>query len=205
MSAGSDTKFATLRRWGMLGALAFLATGCTALTDNRVSVDYYSISGKTTAALDRQIRSKGPRIAGGRHAVAVARIRMVPDVAYAATGGACRVSRARVLVDAKVTLPRFTGRHRAPRSVNAAWDSIDRYTRLHEAVHVAIAFRYAKRMESAVRALPTQPSCQSLQRTVKRRLQQYLDEHDAAQRKFDADEQARFEKLADSRMLKRRG
>ena len=183
----------------LLTAGAMLLSACTMLQRNRVSVDYYAISGNSTTALDREIRRKGPRISDGRHAVAVARIRMIPRLDYGGPAGACGVRRAKVVVDAKVTLPRLVNRRAASAHVSKAWDNIDRYTRLHEAMHVAIAFRYAKQMEAAALALPAKDDCRSARTAAMAVLSELLERHDAAQRKFDADEQARFDRLASGR------
>ena len=58
-----------LRPLLMLITAAPLLGGCMATRASKVSVDYYSINGDSTAALDREIRNKGPRLDGGRHAV----------------------------------------------------------------------------------------------------------------------------------------
>ena len=76
------------------------------------------------------------------------------------------------------------------------WDNIDRYTRLHEATHVNMAFSYAKRMEDSILALPSMNTCKGLRAKTKKLVDRYLKEHDAAQRKYDRDEQKRFSELA---------
>ena len=47
-----------------------------------VNVDYYPIVGNSIQALDREIKTKGPKISRNRHAVAVARISMQPKMTY---------------------------------------------------------------------------------------------------------------------------
>ena len=180
---------------GVLVPLLLLC-GCQLLQQNQVSVDYYKISGTTTAALDREIKRKGPKINGGLHAVAVARIKMFPKVTYEKIGDRCHVDTAKVTVDAKVTLPKWTSRAESSKQLGEAWDNIDRYTRLHEATHVNMAFSYAKRMEDSILALPPMKTCKKLRARTKRLVDRYLKEHDAAQRKYDRDEQQRFAELA---------
>ena len=186
-------------RLPLVAGVALAIAGCTQLTRSNVSVDYYAIDGDSTAALDREIRRKGPRIADGRHAVAVARIKMQPRVRYAPGQSGCRVSSAKVHVDARVTLPRFVGQNRASRKVNEAWNNIDRYTRLHEAVHVEIAFRFAKVMERELLALPPKRNCALAREAASATVGTLLKAHDKAQKAFDADEQKRFERLARGR------
>jgi len=176
-----------------------LLSACTSLTQSKVSVDYYSISGNSTAALDREIRNKGPRIDGGRHAVAVARIKIIPNVRYSRIDGRCRVSYSKVAVKARVTLPRWRERKSANKELGKAWDNIDRYTRLHESVHVSIAFRYAKAIEDTLLRLPPNNTCTALKAQVSEIVSTQLDEHDATQKQFDADEQRKFALLARKR------
>ena len=170
--------------------------GCQSVEKSSVSINYYKISGNSTAALDSEIKRKGPKISGGNHAVAIARIKMFPKVDYDKVPSGCRISSARISVDAKVTLPKWTGRKTASQKLGEAWDSIDRYTRHHEATHVDMAFSYARKMERKLLKIGTQPNCEKVRTEAKKVIDQYLKAHDKAQRKFDADEQARFSKLA---------
>ena len=176
-------------------ALGAVVTGCQT-SRSRVSVDYYQIEGASTADLDRDIRRKGPVIGDGKHAVAVARIKIIPNVAFKQAKRGCSVSRAKVAVDAKVTLPQWQGRASADKKLGQAWDNVDRYTRMHEAVHVAMAFNYAKRMEQELRALPPLPTCSDARQKATALVQRLLEEHDSQQKEFDAKEQRRFSMLA---------
>ncbi len=182
----------------ILAALAVLS-GCVSAQKSNVSVDFYSISGNSTAALDREIKRKGPRISGGRHAVAIARIKILPSVEYEQIGDKCKVNSARVSVDAKVTLPKWTGRRRATKQLGETWDNIDRYTRLHEAMHVAIAFRFARDMEAKLAALKEYTNCRAIKQATRKIIEDQLQEHDTTQKQFDADEQRRFSLIADKR------
>ncbi|MEL6504626.1 MAG: DUF922 domain-containing protein [Pseudomonadota bacterium] len=179
-----------------LVAVAFLSS-CTSLQDDRVSVDYYNISGDTTAALDQDIRRKGPRLNGGRHAVAVARIKMVPNITFTPAGtDRCTITAAKVAVDARVTLPRWVGRAKANKKLGRAWDSIDRYTRAHEAVHVDIAFSFARRIERELLLMPNLGTCEALKLRSRVVIDKLLREHNAAQIAFDEREQRRFRNFA---------
>ncbi len=176
----------------LLGLSLLGLSGCQVAQKSKVSVDYYQISGNSTAALDREIRSKGPRVHGGRNAVAVARIKIIPNIVFGPNKVTCSVTKAKVSVDARVTLPKWTGRARASAKLVKAWDSIDKYTRLHESVHVAIAFRFAKSMETELLKLNREGPCVSIRQRANQIINEHLQEHDKMQRKFDADEQKRF-------------
>ena len=175
-----------------LAAFAAVA-GCSAVPGSGVSVDYYNVRGTTAPQIDGEIRRNGPN---NGHALAVARIQMIPDVAYdQRPDGTCRYRTARVGVAARITLPRFIDRGRTDRDLRRAIDNLDEYARFHEAVHVAIAEEYADRIGADIRRLPPANSCETLDAqaaTISRRL---LREHDAAQKKFDRDEQVRLAAL----------
>ena len=177
-------------------AATMALAGCQSLgTKDNVTVDYYTISGNSTKELDKQIKSKGPRLNGSQHAIAVARIRMLPKMTFGQTAKGCAITKADVKVDAKVTLPRWSGRKNANAELGRAWDNIDRYARLHEATHVAIAFRFAKDIEVGLLDLPAEPKCAVMRERANVYVQRMLEEHDRAQRKFDDDEQKRLSML----------
>lgn len=180
---------------------AALALGGCTTSRSDVSVDFYKISGQTTADLDREIERKGPKTDAGRHAVAVARIRMVPNISYRRVSGGCVISSAQVGVKAKVTLPTWTGRARAGKKLGQAWDNIDRYTRMHEAVHVAIAFRFARDIEATLKVLPPASDCREARKVAGELIRVALEEHDRTQKQFDADEQERFAKFSKRKRL----
>ncbi|MEM9733222.1 MAG: DUF922 domain-containing protein [Pseudomonadota bacterium] len=186
-----------LKRFALpLMAMVFLSS-CTTLQDDRVSVDYYNINGNTTAALDQAIRRNGPRLNGGRHAVAVARIKMVPNITFTPSGtDRCNITAVKVAVDARITLPRWVGRAKANAKLARAWDSIDRYTRAHEAVHVDIAFDYARRMERELLLMPNLGTCEALKLRSRVVIDKMLREHNAAQIAFDEREMERFRNFA---------
>ena len=180
-----------LRRLGAVAGLAALAA-CTTVPGSGTSIDYYNVRGTTAKQIDNEIRRFGPN---GGHALAVARIRMIPDVAYDRSGGKCRFSRARVGVNAAVTLPRFIDRNRTDPQLKRAIDNLDEYARFHEAVHVAIANEYADRIGSSLRELPSQGTCEALDNRAAAVSRALLKQHDAAQKKFDRDEQRRLAAL----------
>ncbi|MGI9366427.1 MAG: DUF922 domain-containing protein [Rhizobiaceae bacterium] len=185
-----------LKAWTGLLVCVMVLAGCQSTQQSSVSVDYYKISGDSTAALDSEIRKKGPKLNGGLHAIAIARIKMFPNISYKRTNKGCEIADAKVAVDAKVTLPKWTGRETASGEMGEAWDNIDRYTRLHEATHVNIAFSYARKIEKSVLALKPVANCGDMRAITKRIVDNHLQDHDKAQKQFDADEQARFSMLA---------
>ena len=179
------------RRFATLATALGLAA-CTSVPGSGVSVDYYNVRGTTAQQIDNEIRRLGPN---DGHALAVARIRMIPDVSYDRSGGRCSFERARVGVNAAVTLPRFLDRNRTDPQLKQAIDNLDEYARFHEAVHVAIANEYADRIAAALGQLPAQPTCDALDSQAAAVSRALLKQHDGAQKKFDRDEQRRLAAL----------
>ena len=198
----------TIPRLASLAALGAALAGCQSadgLTTSAfsggpartssVSVDYYPIAGNSIQALDTQIKAKGPKIGHNRHAVAVARIAMQPKMTYRQGRAGCSVASANVSVNARVTLPAWTGRAEAGPALGAKWDNIDRYTRLHEAVHVAVAFRHARALEARLISLPPRASCATARSRALAVARKALKAHDRAQRRFDRSEARRIAAL----------
>ena len=173
--------------------LLVLATGCTAVTQRTsVNVGYYNVGGASFSELDRQIALHGPQVPGVGRAIAATSVRMTPSIRFGPVNGACRVTSARVRVQANVTLPRFADRNAATKKLKGAIDNIEAYARLHEAVHVSIADKFAEGAEKEIAALPPAPDCDILRERITVTYNRIMKEHEAAQLEFDAQEQRRF-------------
>ncbi len=174
----------------LMVAFAMLLAGCTS-TATSVTTEYYSVSGATSAELDRQLRTKGPL---NGHALAVASIRFVPaDVRQQLTDKGCVFARAGFRVEAAITLPRWSERN-ATRDIplRNAWDALSGYARVHEETHVRIAEKYAVRLKTAILALKPQPTCQALDASAKQVVERVAREHNREQLAFDRAEQKRL-------------
>ena len=182
----------------LAGIAAVGLGGCTLSSKTDVKLDYYYVGGQSLSQIDTEIRKKGPRIKGAQHAVAVANIKMIPDVSFSNRDEGCIVRKAKVKVRATVTLPRWNNRKGAKLELARAWDNLDRYTRLHEAVHVAIADKYARLLEASLKALPAAESCAEARKRAKEVVEETMKRHEREQRKFDRSEKERFARLARS-------
>ncbi len=183
---------------GMLIFLGFAAlglSGCVGTNKTSISVDYYQIGGNSLNQIDREIRKKGPKN-GPEHAVAVSNIKMTPDIRLTSNARGCYVSKAKIKVIARVTLPRWKNRKKAKSGLGATWDNLDRYTRMHEAVHVAIADKYARLLEQRLLALKPGPTCAETKKLIVSTVDKTMKAHGHDQLKFDASEKARFARLA---------
>lgn len=182
----------------LTGTLAL--TACTSIGERTVvSVGYYTVSGETFSEVDRQIKIHGPVVMGVGKALASTDLRMLPNVKYKLANGACQVSNARINVKARVTLPRHSNVNRLKSELAQAWNSLQEYARVHEAVHLAIADRYAIIMETAINKLKPQPDCVEMRDKVQSTFETLFEEHHREQLQFDADEKARIQSLVKQR------
>ena len=164
-----------------------------------VTLDYYQVGGTTLKQIDQEIKDKGPRINGSNHAVAIANIKMTPDVSFIPTLKGCTVRRARIKVQATVILPRWENRRNANKKLGQTWDNLDRYTRLHEATHVAIADKHARRLEKNLEAIRVHRSCEVAGKLAKKVIAKAMKKHEREQSAFDRSEKKRFSVLAKRR------
>ncbi|MEM9329736.1 MAG: DUF922 domain-containing protein [Pseudomonadota bacterium] len=179
----------------VLFTLAFLVA-CTAVGERTVvSVGYYTVSGDTFGELDQDIKLHGPNVTGVGKALASTDLRMVPDIRYERLNGKCEVSKARINVKARVTLPRHSNEGKLKADLARAWNNLEEYARVHEAVHLAIADRYALIMEDAISALAPEKNCTEMRKSVQVVFSRLFEQHHAEQLQFDADEKARIRKL----------
>lgn len=193
------TKFKTTLKYTLLGAAVTLSA-CTSVGERTlVSVGYYTVSGETFSEVDKQIKIHGPEVTGVGKALASTDLRMLPSIKYELAGGGCKVSNARINVKARVTLPRHANVKTLKTELAQAWNSLEEYARVHEAVHLAIADRYAIAMEKAISALPLADNCVKMREDVQAVFSDLFEKHHADQLQFDADEKERIRGLAKKR------
>jgi predicted secreted Zn-dependent protease len=174
----------------LLGALL---SACVSVSDRtQVSVGYYDVGGTSFDELDKQIALHGPKVDGVGNAVASTAVRMIPDIYFRMLNGQCRVISARVRVRANVTLPKLRDINKAKQELQGAFSNIERYARIHEAVHVAIADSHAEMAEDAIMNLAPTRDCEILRGRILKILEDIMTDHEKAQRLFDAEEQQRF-------------
>jgi len=188
-----------LLKYSIVSATAFLVA-CTSVGERTVvSVGYYTVTGDTFNEVDQQIKIHGPEVTGVGKALASTDLRMLPQIKYELARGACRVSNARINVKARVTLPRHSNVNSLKSELAQAWNSLEEYARVHEAVHLAIADRYAVEMEKAINALRPRPNCVEMRGDVQQTFSRLFEEHHKEQLQFDADERERIRGLVAER------
>lgn len=189
----------SITKYALIGSVLTLAA-CTSVGERTlVSVGYYNVSGETFSEVDQQIKLHGPVVTGVGKALASTDLRIIPNIKYGLKGNLCEIVKTRVNVKAKVTLPRHTNERRLKSELARAWSSLEEYARVHEAVHVAIADRYAIRMEEALNKLPAADNCVLMREAANQTFSELFEQHHADQLQFDQDEKERISGLSRKR------
>ena len=178
-------------------ACTLFLTGCNPLGERTVySVGYYTIDGTDLDELHQQIQLHGPKVMGVGNALAATDINMVPSIKYQLRDGKCRITSAKVRVNARVTLPRHSNEKALKQKLARTWNNLAEYAKVHEAVHLEIADRNAVEMEHTISSLEPRKDCKSLREIVSKVFDLMYRQHHIEQLKFDQDERARIRILA---------
>lgn len=156
---------------------------------------YFSIGGSTLDAIQKELDRRGPHVksTGHRHPGAT-QMEFVSRVGYQQTTRGCVIASASVTVKAKIILPQWRRPRAADQDVRLIWDTLSSDIKRHEESHVVIAKNHARTIEQALKALPRQADCKTLQAGAGEVTQKLLAKHDAAQAEFDRIEGANFER-----------
>ena len=180
------------------GLLCILALGALAAPCSAASIDkkysYFDLYGKTAEDLDREIAKRGPKLkqTGTRHPGATTmnfglKTKITNDGTY------CKLDRAFVTLDLRLSLPRWKNRERADGEMAIMWDTLSSDIKRHEERHGLIARSYAIDLERTLENLPRDRDCKRLQTKAESLAKQLLKEHAEAQAQFDKVESINFE------------
>lgn len=147
---------------------------------------YFTLRGTTLDDLDRELSRKGPRVpsTGFRHPGAT-QVKFSGRVTYQQNGRSCRVAKAELGLNLVKTLPRWTAPKAASKATAIVWKTLSDDIARHEGDHARIARLWLKKMESAVRNLEAEPTCEAMEARVNGVSATYLAEHERAQIRFD--------------------
>lgn len=182
-----------IRKWTTPFALVLCLSALAACTSTKpgVTTVYYNVPGTTVDQINEQIAIRGPQ---DGHAIGTTETRMTPKVRTVRKDGECRIESAEVLLELKVTLPRWADLDRADSRTRAGFAGLGRHVEEHEQVHVEISQKYAKKIEKALLAMPPQQSCRVLIDTARTKFKDLFQEHNREQRAFDAREREAIER-----------
>ena len=157
------------------------------------SYTYFSIGGRTVAEIEDQLTTRGPKISGSdrRHFGATS-MQFDTKMHYQPKGNRCVVAKVTVKLKATVILPRWQ-QAGATRDLRMVWETLIADIRRHEDVHVAVAKRYADRLERTLKGLASEDDCPTLKARGREATDAVLNEHEREQARFDAAEARSFQ------------
>ncbi|QND53378.1 DUF922 domain-containing protein [Phyllobacterium sp. 628] len=162
--------------------------------------EYFTLSGKTAADLDRELTRRGPQLhkTGPRHPGAT-QMRFNTQIKYGSDDKSCRVVESDITIHARVHLPRWKQRASAKPDLALIWDTLSQDIKRHEESHIVIARTAAFDMERALKALPWRSDCNAMKTDASLLMTKLMQKQDAAQIQFDRVEgknfESRFERL----------
>jgi predicted secreted Zn-dependent protease len=148
---------------------------------------YFTVRGTTLEELDRDLGRKGPLMSetGVRHPGST-QVKFDGRVTYRETpNGLCRVERTNLGVHLVKTLPKWSTPRSATPQTRIVWKTLSDDIARHEADHARIAKLWLKKMDSALKNLASEPTCDAMEARVEAVTATYLANHERAQRDFD--------------------
>jgi predicted secreted Zn-dependent protease len=192
-SARPSVSWAMLLPATVCGLVLAIAGSAAARPIVHKSISYFTISGKTAEQLDAQISQHGPEVADmGRHPGAT-QIRFSGNATYSNNGKTCSISRAKVIVNIKIILPRWKYQGTASPGLGLLWNTLSGDIRRHEDRHAEIAVIHARNLEQALVGLPPQRDCAAMEVIANDVTDREIAAHDADQQRFDRVEAINFE------------
>ena len=176
-------------RHAALGAVLTLAA-CTTPKPGVTTV-YYNVPGTTVEEINEQIAIRGPQ---NGHAIGTTETRMTPKVRTLRQDGECRIESVQVVLELKVTLPRWMELDRADRRTRTGFAALATHVEVHEQRHVEISQEYAVKIEEALLAMPPEKSCRVLITKARAKFREVFEQHNQAQRNFDIQDRAAIER-----------
>ncbi len=163
------------------------------------SYSYFTVRGTTYDRIQDELSRRGPHVGstGARHPGAT-RMAFTTRIGYAQERSRCRIASAETTVKAEVILPRWRPRGKAEADVRLFWNTLFADIKRHEEHHVDIARAHARELETKLKAIGRQKSCEAAQAKAKAVTAAVLADHDRAQAQFDRVETINFE----SRLLR---
>ena len=160
-------------------ALIVIPAGCTT---GSLSTEYYDVSGATVEQVFQQVSRHGP---DNGKAIGQTKVAMGMSVWTVENSRECRVADARIELDLKVVLPKWSELNETDANARSQLKYLSKIVERHEHRHVEIARRYARQIERELKQMPPQPDCQRLAKEAKGVFRNGLAEHNRAQKRFD--------------------
>jgi len=135
------------------------------ITDHQ---SYYEVFAQRPSELAERLRV-GPAVDNERpHAGGLTRVSMRVTPELRLRDGRCRLRSAKIDLDVEIILPRWRGDAPLPDRLRSVWERAKKMIAAHEAKHRENAVRAAEAVSSALREMPSEESCLSLERSLSR-------------------------------------
>lgn len=179
-----------------MAALLAIGLVCPAnAADLAKTYSYFSITGNTLDEIERELDRRGPNVnsTGQRHPGAT-RMEFSTRLTWSQQGNRCRLNKARVILKAKVILPRWKPGRKASSGTRFIWWTLASDIKRHEESHVIIAKNHARELEKALLSIGRYRTCDEVTKRAAAVTKRILDKHEREQQRFDRVESAGFEK-----------
>lgn len=132
----------------------------------RVKIEYYTVSGKTVDELRAQMKMYGPEDRYGKH-FGYTKTKTSTYFRVVSKAGGCRLRDVRIMLKAKIRLPRLQTRQGIAKSLLIKWDRFSANLERHEWGHVRIGQNIAHRIDRELKELVVPSGCMSMAAEIK--------------------------------------
>ena len=172
-----------LKRLGVLALLAWPLLSAAA--NNALTVDYFTISGRTAAELRADLNRLGPVGETGIRGDGYTHWRIAWTFDFAPKGETCVAENFRVTLEVRMILPRWEPPANVAPSLVALWDRYLTALRFHEDGHYSIAIAAADEVRRALVANRTGRHCATLEKQLNSAANDILDQTRRRQANYD--------------------
>lgn len=181
-----------MRHVALAGFLAVLCGGTVGAARADITVtsrtQAYNISGRTGAALLREMDKRGPKHGFLTRAIAQTGYSVAWTIEWGESAKSCHVNKIDGALAITYTFPRVSGVMSA--DLKRRWGRFTTGVRKHEETHGALARQMANAAEKSIARLtvPNDPGCRKARAEAKRRMAAVYADYEARQIKFDTKE-----------------
>ncbi|MEW6349106.1 MAG: DUF922 domain-containing Zn-dependent protease [Thermodesulfobacteriota bacterium] len=146
---------------------------------------FYDVRGSTAAELRNNMNRLGTKASDGKTYDGFINWNVGWRFKYVPTASGCAMTRVQAIVDISYTMPRWVGRHAAPRELRDKWDRFCEALKRHEEGHKNIAVKGASEIERALLTMSSR-DCVQLDAKANALGERLLEKIREREREYDA-------------------
>lgn len=150
------------RFWVAVFSFCLVASASAGVTQKTV-YNYFPVKGATASSIYRSITANS-EMKGGYETLATTGIQMKTNV-LTRKGAGCKVAKADVVMNFKVSVPRLTSESGLPTDLRKDWQGFAAHLKMHEERHRSIWMTCAKRYSASLQLLLNH-SCGDLNKVI---------------------------------------